>query len=278
MVFQPITDLAGDGRRIVGVEALARFPVPGGPAATAADLEPNRASADDVLGAVLATARHTVTDRAAHSNPCWSGWSSEPERWFAGAAEIGIGTDLELAAVRAALAHLSRLPPGVFMSVNVSAGSCGPELAELLRTIEPRRILLEITEHSRLEEASDAFRMIAQLRARGVRIGADDVGSGYAGLSQLLALRPDMVKIDRNLTHGIDTDPARRAITNALIQVADEIGATVLAEGIETAGELETLRATRVRLGQGNHIAQPAPLPSEAPADLWEVWAGAGSG
>jgi EAL domain-containing protein (putative c-di-GMP-specific phosphodiesterase class I) len=271
MVFQPITDLAGRRHRIVGVEALARFPTAADePAEPAPAHRPDIAVGEDDVGAMLAATR------AGRTGPC-AGVDHPPgdtERWFACAAAVGLGTELELAAVRAALAQLPRVPPAVFMSINISASTCGAELVELISGVEPRRILLEITEHSRLEEDSAAFRLLAEVRRRGVRIGADDVGAGYANLSQLVTLRPDLVKMDRYLTHGIDTDPARRAIASALVQVADEIGAAVLAEGVETAGELATLRATRVRLGQGNHIARPAPLPAVAPDDLWEIWAG----
>ncbi|MDT3443945.1 EAL domain-containing protein [Pseudofrankia sp. BMG5.37] len=273
MVFQPIADL-GAGGRIVGVEALARFPSDvtetagtdeAGARADASARKGSRADAEvpaDVLAAARATAA-TVWDCSTGRHEPGEVGASEPEQWFAGAAAVGLGTELELAAVRAALANLPRLPPDVFMSVNVSPSTVGPELVELIRDVEPRRLLLEITEHTRIKEDSEVFRTLAELRARGVRIGADDVGSGYAGLSRFLALRPDLVKMDHYLTHGIDADPARRAVASALIQVADEIGASVLAEGIETEAELATLRATRVQLGQGNHIARPAALPMD---------------
>ncbi|OHV35027.1 MULTISPECIES: sensor domain-containing phosphodiesterase [Pseudofrankia] len=297
MVFQPIADL-GAGGRIVGVEALARFPSNVTEATEATTAEEDGARVDAAGGEGIQSARaaagegtqaggegtRTAGDLPAADVPVAAratvtavrdragGWrqpvevgASEPERWFACAAAVGLGTELELAAVRAALAYLPHLPPDVFMSVNVSPGTIGPELLELIQDVEPSRLLLEITEHTRIEDDSEVFRTLAELRARGVRIGADDIGSGYAGLSRFLALRPDLVKMDHYLTHGIDADPARRAVANALIQIADEIGASVLAEGIETEAELTTLRATRVRLGQGNHIARPAASPSFRP-------------
>lgn len=259
MVYQPIADLRA-GHGLVGVEALARFP-----------------PLDDLIGSDAGAGpgwSGRGTGLAAHeagadgaSAGGWFGSGSgqggptETERWFACAAAVGLGVDLEFAAIRTALAELGGLHPGIFLSVNVSPHSVCPELLELIREVDPTRVLLEITEHNQIEAESEALAVLDEVRARGVRIGADDVGSGYAGLAQFLVLRPDLVKMDRFLTHGIDTDPARRVIAEALIKVADEIGATVLAEGIETSAELATVRAARVRLGQGNYIAPPADLP-----------------
>jgi EAL domain-containing protein (putative c-di-GMP-specific phosphodiesterase class I) len=272
MVFQPIVDLAAN--RIVGVEGLARFP---GPADELAVDGARTVTAAVAQEPAVAAGAPVAAEQVARAHPCPHADSGDPERWFAGAAAIGLGLDLELAAVRVALAELPRLPAEVFMSVNVSPASVGPELAQLIRTVDPRRILLEITEHSQIESGSAALQPLDELRAGGVRIGIDDVGTGYSSLSRLLALRPDLLKIDRYLTHGIDTDPARRAITNALLQVAGEIRAVVLAEGIESAAEAATLREIGVRLGQGNHIALPATLPKVPPADFWEIWDAAGS-
>ncbi|ADP85043.1 sensor domain-containing phosphodiesterase [Pseudofrankia inefficax] len=253
MVYQPIADLRPGGR-VVGVEALARFP----PYAELAGAGPGERPAG------FASPAQAGGDRTGSGGSCGSGngTQTETERWFACAAAVGLGVELEFAAVRAALAELGRLPPGVFLSVNVSPNSVRPGLVDLIGEVEPSRLLLEITEHNQLEAESEALRVIGEVRARGVRIGADDVGSGYAGLAQFLVLRPDLVKMDRFLTHGIDSDPARQVIARALIQVADEIGATMLAEGIETPEELATVRAARVRLGQGNYIAPPDRLSS----------------
>ncbi|WP_045876997.1 EAL domain-containing protein [Pseudofrankia sp. DC12] len=267
MVYQPIADL-GAGGRLVGVEALARFP----PYPDLAGLDPGEGQTRSDPGARFAAA-WAGGDRSVTggSGGPGNGVQTETERWFACAAAVGLGVELEYAAMRSALAELGRLPSGLFLSVNVSPDSVRPDLLELIQEVEPSRLLLEITEHNRLEAESEALRVIDEVRARGVRIGADDVGSGYAGLAQFLVLRPDLVKMDRFLTHGIDTDPARQVIAGALIQVADEIGATMLAEGIETWEELATLRAAQVRLGQGNYIAPPDRLSSVYEPGPWEA-------
>jgi EAL domain-containing protein (putative c-di-GMP-specific phosphodiesterase class I) len=275
MVFQPIANLRAGGR-IVGVEALARFPAFG-------DLYPPGAAADD-LGPSAAAFADAVRPGRGRAEPRPRGPTAaglaEPERWFQCAAAVGLGVELELAAVRSALAQLWRVPPELFLSVNVSPGTIGQDLVDLIQDVEPSRLLLEVTEHDRLEEGSEALKVLGDVRARGVRIGADDVGSGYAGLAQFLTLRPDLVKMDRFLTHGIDSDPARQVIAGALIQIADQIGASVLAEGIESRAELATVRAARIELAQGNHIARPGhqgprrgtPVPGSIRAPTAPLW------
>jgi EAL domain-containing protein (putative c-di-GMP-specific phosphodiesterase class I) len=185
-----------------------------------------------------------------------------PDRRFAEAASVGMGPELEIACVRAAVEGARTLPVGPFLSVNVS-----PELAVALRPLAAalagsgRPLVLEITEHDPID---DYTAMVSGLRGigEGIRIAVDDAGAGYAGLRQILEMRPDVVKLDIALVRGIDTDPARRALASAMVAFAFDTGAIVLAEGIETEGELETLRSLGVTLGQGFLLARPAPAPA----------------
>ena len=101
---------------------------------------------------------------------------------------------------------------------------------------------------------------MAGLRARGVQLMIDDAGAGFASLRHVLGLHPDAIKLDLSLTRDIDSDPVRRALAASLVAFAREIGATIVAEGIETRGELETLRALGVTHGQG----LPSPVLSRA--------------
>ena len=89
----------------------------------------------------------------------------------------------------------------------------------------------------------------------------DDAGAGFSSLKHVLGLHPDAIKLDLALTRDIDTDPVRRALAASLVAFAREIGATIVAEGIETRGELETLRALGVTHGQGYYLARPGPGP-----------------
>ena len=183
-----------------------------------------------------------------------------PDRWFAQATALELGLQLELRAMKEALDGLSRIPDGAFLSINCShRTAASTELAEQLDGME-KRIVLEITEHEAIDDYGGLAEALEPLRARGLRVAVDDVGAGYASLRHALQLAPDMVKMDISLTHDIDRDAGRRALAAALISFAAETDMTIVAEGIETAGELHSLRQLGVRYGQGFYLARPAPL------------------
>ncbi len=91
-------------------------------------------------------------------------------------------------------------------------------------------------------------------------LACDDTGSGWAGLRQLVQLRPQVVKLDRALVTNVDKDPTRRALVSGLRHFTNEIGALLLAEGIESVEELDTLVALGVDLGQGYLLGSPMPM------------------
>jgi len=185
-----------------------------------------------------------------------------PNEWFEEAASVGCGVGLELAAARTALAALDQIAPDAFLSVNCSpSATLDPGLMDLLTQMPPDRVVLELTEHDPVDDYGPLLGVLDRLRAQGVRIAIDDAGAGYSGLRHVLRLRPDILKLDVVLTRDIDTDPDRRALATALVAFASEIDAVVIAEGIETGGELRTLRDLGVTLGQGYHLARPGDLP-----------------
>jgi EAL domain-containing protein (putative c-di-GMP-specific phosphodiesterase class I)/CheY-like chemotaxis protein len=185
-----------------------------------------------------------------------------PDAWFAEAAALELGTHLELATIERALAVLPAIPADTYLSLNSSHRTArSPELAALLAP-HAARLVVEITEHEPVDDYEEIAQALQPLRALGVRIAIDDAGAGYASLRHTLALNPDIVKVDISLTRAIDTDRARRALASALISFADEMDMTIVAEGIETEGELRTLTDLGVRYGQGFHLAKPAPPPA----------------
>ena len=189
-----------------------------------------------------------------------------PDAWFQDAWTCGRGIDLELAAIRAATDQIDRVPVGAVLSVNASpATAVSPLLGSLLEGLPQDRIVLELTEHTQVEDYDALLTGLRGLRRRGVRIAVDDTGAGYAGLRHLLHVRPDIVKLDVALTRGVDTDPARRALAAGLVTFAQEIDAAVVAEGIETEDELQTLRTLGIGWGQGYHLARPGQLPPPGP-------------
>lgn len=184
-----------------------------------------------------------------------------PDVWFEEAGEAGLRVELEMLAVRAAVARLGELPDGVTLSVNACPEAIiDPRFALMLLDsgIPLSRVVIEVTEHTRIEEYTRLQTTLATLRAAGAGLAVDDTGAGYASLTHVLQLRPDIVKLDRSLVTGVETDRARRTLITSLTLLALDIGALVTAEGVETAAELEAVATLGVDHAQGYLIARPA--------------------
>lgn len=123
---------------------------------------------------------------------------------------------------------------------------------------DPRRLMFEFTEDERMRDVRHVRRIIEAYQARGFTTAIDDFGAGYAGLGLLADLRPDMLKLDMALVRGLDGSSARRAIVAGVLGIAEAIGVRCIAEGIETAAELQTLKEIGVHLCQGYLFARPA--------------------
>lgn len=161
-----------------------------------------------------------------------------------------------------AFGHLDEIPEAVYLSVNVSAETlCDPRLAQLLQAVPARRVVLELTERSPIRDYGDARACIADLRALGSRLAVDDVGSGFSGLGHVVELSPDLLKFDRSLVSGVGSDRTKGALIARLTSFAAETGMEVVAEGIETEAELDTIRALGVESGQGFLLGRPGPMP-----------------
>jgi EAL domain-containing protein (putative c-di-GMP-specific phosphodiesterase class I) len=184
-----------------------------------------------------------------------------PDKWFADAAAAGLGPALELTAVTSALRALPDLPADAFLAVNISAETLlRDELRDVVTAEYGPRIVLELTEHQPIEDYTPLLRALEPLRERGARIAVDDTGAGYASLRHILALRPDIIKLDISLVRDIHHDPARRALAASLVTFANETNSQLIAEGIENADELAALTALGIRWGQGYYLGRPAPL------------------
>ena len=183
-----------------------------------------------------------------------------PNEWFAAAVELELGVQLEMMAIRSAMAGLPLLPTDAYLSVNCSPrAAMSLELPALVNG-DAARMVVEITEHEAIEDYEVLAAALEGLRAHGVRVAIDDAGAGFASLRHTLLLRPDIVKVDTSLTRDIDGDRAKRAMTSALVSFGMEMDMDIIAEGIETREELEELVALGVPFGQGYYLAEPAPL------------------
>ncbi|QOL80495.1 sensor domain-containing phosphodiesterase [Pseudooceanicola spongiae] len=204
----------------------------------------------------------TLEPRALSSFEALSRFRSVPYRtpdlWFKDALSVGRQVELEMMVIRQALVHVPKLPNNVRLSVNASPETIASGLlTELLTTVRPDRLILEVTEHAIIENYSQLQVEVETLRSLGVRIAADDVGAGHSGLTQLLRMKPDVIKLDIELVRGIDQDSAKRSLVMGMTHFAADIGAKLVAEGIETEAELETLRQLKVHKGQGYLLGRP---------------------
>jgi diguanylate cyclase len=177
-----------------------------------------------------------------------------PQTVFERAHRAGVGPELEALAIRKAL--LCR-PPGVPLSLNVSLASLtDPHVVDVLPE-DLSGITLEVTEHSDVDTDVRLEGLLHDLRRRGALLAVDDWGRGFANLDRLLRLRPEVVKLDLTLVHGLDSD-YHRATIKSVTAWAAEVGVLVCAEGVETEEQRHTLLQLGVELAQGYLFGRPA--------------------
>src|SRR5947208_3142064 len=190
----------------------------------------------------------------------------EPERsteaWVTEAVSVVVVQDLAPATARATLGSLERLAVGSYLSINLSPKTASsPEFRDLLIEVDHDRLVVEMTEHTPIEDYPKLNAAVHDLRWRGVRLAIDDVGAGFASLRHILELSPDFIKLDVTLTRDIDREEPRRILAGALTAFAKAIGTEIVAEGIQTEQELAVLRSLGVTFGQGFYLGVPGPLP-----------------
>jgi EAL domain-containing protein (putative c-di-GMP-specific phosphodiesterase class I) len=188
--------------------------------------------------------------------------SQVPSDWFELAWGAGLGLELELQAVRSAIAALAYIPSDLYVSINVSPETAmSGEVEGLIAGHSRERLVVEITEHAQVGDYDRLAAALDRLR-RHARIAIDDVGAGYAGLRHLVDLKPDILKLDMGLTRQVDCDIARNALAQAMVAFAARVGCDIVAEGIETPAEAAALKSLGVRFGQGFHFSRPMPAVS----------------
>lgn len=194
---------------------------------------------------------------------------SRPDTRFREAALLGLGLELELATLTAAVSEARALMPSdAWLSLNVSPAlmmassssrGFGPQGLRSVLDLRDRDVVLELSEQEAVSDY-DAMRTALASAGDDLRLSIDDAGSGFASLRHILRLQPAYIKLDRSWIHGVDTDPSRQAMIAGLRHFADQTGAELIAEGIEREEELDTLIELRVDLGQGYLLGRPAAL------------------
>ena len=186
-----------------------------------------------------------------------------PAELFADADAVGLGLALERAALTAVCGVVAASP--VPVSVNGSARLWLDEQAlPSLRECGLDRVVVELTERHAVVSYPELNAALAPYRADGLRVAVDDTGAGWAGLQHVLELEPDYLKLDAVLTRAVDRSPRQQAMVSALVTFAGRTGAQVVAEGVETRAELDTLTGLGVELAQGFLLGRPEPVAARA--------------
>jgi EAL domain-containing protein (putative c-di-GMP-specific phosphodiesterase class I) len=182
---------------------------------------------------------------------------TRPDLRFLAADKVGMMVRLEAACLNEQVEHAWHLPEGAFVTLNVSPALV-LELEPLLAVLDKadRPVVLEVTEHVEINDYDRLLAVLGLVRDR-VQLAVDDAGSGYAGLHHILELRPQFVKLDISLVRNIDSDPARQAMVTGMASFAASVGCDLIAEGLETAGEVAAVRRLGVKYGQGYFLSRP---------------------
>ena len=183
-----------------------------------------------------------------------------PEQWFSAAIALDLTAELDAMALGSAFRHRDDLPPNCFLSVNVDPASLLDRrvLDVLFAQGNLGGVVIELTEH-RAWDWPLLSPIVERLKAAGATFAMDDTGAGFAGLQQILQLRPSILKLDRGIVDGVDRDEAKRALIEMLGSFASRTDAWILAEGIETAAEAQILMDLQVPLVQGYYFGRPGP-------------------
>jgi PAS domain S-box-containing protein len=186
--------------------------------------------------------------------------NTDPAERFSRAREVGLGRVLEQATMQAALDEAVVLPEEAWLALNVSADLAlhGTRLRRLISE-QTRPLVLEITEHEPVADPAAIRGAVVRLgdQLRTLRIAVDDAGAGFNGLQFILELAPDLIKLDRALIADIEKDPAKQALVVGMRHFANQLGAQLIAEGVETEAALATLNTLGVTYGQGHLLGRP---------------------
>jgi EAL domain-containing protein (putative c-di-GMP-specific phosphodiesterase class I)/DNA-binding NarL/FixJ family response regulator len=188
------------------------------------------------------------------------GVEGPPDQLFADAWDVGLGLELEEAVMAEAVARAQGRPPELFLALNVSPATASSARFGALVSAMPRleTTVVELTEHAPVDDYAQLRANLAPLRGTGLRLAVDDAGAGYASLRHVLELSPDFIKLDLTLVAEIDRDPAQASLAASLVRFAGEVGATVIAEGIESPAQCRGIVDAGVELGQGFLLGRPA--------------------
>src|SRR3954452_16694928 len=180
-----------------------------------------------------------------------------PDVTLAAAARSGLRHDLEVPCW-VAMTEAGEPPEGRLLFVNVGPDALGhPGLAKLADQL-PQRLVIELTEQDAIQDIKRIQERLKPWIARGALVAVDGAGAGFTSLEYVAEIRPDFLKLCRGMVTGVDLDASRDAVLRATVAFAHEVGARIVAEGVERPEELAVLRAAEADFGQGWLFGRPA--------------------
>lgn len=180
--------------------------------------------------------------------------------WFNSATAAGLGVPLEIAALESAIRPIQEIPRRLYIVLNLSPATClDPRLPGLLKQTNrsANRIVLELTRNFASSELEPLLAALIPLRQSGMRLTVNDAGPDAASMRHVRSLRPDFIKLDRNLIAGIERDSRLQDLVADMVEFGRLTGAGLIAVGIETEAELATVTRLGMRAAQGYYLGRP---------------------
>ena len=190
-----------------------------------------------------------------------------PEALFSCSDSVSLSGELDALCRCEAVRNARGFDPAMKLFVNalpeaLQSGSLDDGgLKRIIRetNLQPRNIVLEITERYAIKDFEAFSRELNAIRLQGYLVAIDDVGTGYSSLHSISEVQPDFLKVDISLVKNVHQSLIKQHLVRSLLQVGSRIGARVIAEGIESEEECRSVRSCGIRYGQGFYFARPAP-------------------
>lgn len=192
-----------------------------------------------------------------------------PVNLFGAALQQNLSLEVEMLARQIVLEAFAKqkLPGSLFLNISPETlthpGFKNGQTLQFMRSlgIDPARVVMEITENQPVYDFEEMRGALLHYREMGFKTAIDDLGEGFSSLRLWSELRPEYIKIDMHFIQGVDQDPVKLQFLKSIQQIAESCGTRVIAEGIETEGELRVVKDIGIALGQGYFIARPSPTP-----------------
>jgi EAL domain-containing protein (putative c-di-GMP-specific phosphodiesterase class I)/GGDEF domain-containing protein len=191
-----------------------------------------------------------------------------PDMMFRAAQQFDKVLELDTICLRTALMHYIEQDNNALLFLNISPDSLlelADKSVELIRDIsknkiKPHQIVLEISERFPIHDLNEFICQLNRLKSLGFSIAIDDLGTGYSGLKLWSEIQPDYVKIDRHFIHKIDQNTVKQSFVSSVVHLCEQLNCEIIAEGIETRGEMDVIRSLGIYLGQGFLLGKPHPV------------------